>query len=43
MPQTVNVVTRQKIEDFGFITTSDILNNTPIQSYNSYAYNRYAA
>ncbi|WP_277603702.1 hypothetical protein [Acinetobacter sp. ANC 4805] len=42
MPQTINVVTRQKIEDFGFFTTRNISNNTPIQSYNSYAYNAYA-
>lgn len=28
-PQTINVVTRQQIEDFGLTSTRDILNNTP--------------
>jgi len=42
-PQTINVVTRQKIKDFGFTTIRDILNNTPIQSYSLYTYNAYAA
>ena len=33
MPQTIKVVTRQKIEDFGSTTTRNILNNTPVQPY----------
>ncbi|WP_284090811.1 TonB-dependent siderophore receptor [Acinetobacter pittii] len=28
-PQTINVVTRQQIEDFGFNSTRDVLKNTP--------------
>lgn len=28
-PQTINVVTRQQIEDFGLTSTRDVLNNTP--------------
>ncbi|WP_198078586.1 TonB-dependent siderophore receptor [Acinetobacter calcoaceticus] len=28
-PQTINVVTRQQIEDFGFTSTRDVLKNTP--------------
>lgn len=28
-PQTINVVTRQQIEDFGLTSTRDILSNTP--------------
>ncbi|ENX36250.1 hypothetical protein F889_00412 [Acinetobacter colistiniresistens] len=28
-PQTINVVTRQQIEDFGLTSSRDILNNTP--------------
>lgn len=28
-PQTINVITRQQIEDFGLTSTRDILNNTP--------------
>ncbi|MFI7939743.1 TonB-dependent receptor plug domain-containing protein, partial [Acinetobacter baumannii] len=28
-PQTINVVTRQQIEDFGLTSTRDVLRNTP--------------
>ncbi|WP_265596782.1 hypothetical protein [Acinetobacter tjernbergiae] len=43
MPQTINVVIRQKIEDFGFTTTRNTLNNTPVQPYSLYTYNAYVA
>lgn len=35
IPQTVNVVTRQQIDDFGLTSSRDILNNTPGVTVNS--------
>ncbi|EOR09184.1 iron complex outermembrane recepter protein [Acinetobacter genomosp. 15BJ] len=34
-PQTINVVTRQQIEDFGLTSSRDVLNNTPGVTVNS--------
>lgn len=35
IPQTINVVTRQQIEDFGLTSSRDVLNNTPGVTVNS--------
>ena len=35
IPQTINVVTRQQIDDFGLTSSRDILNNTPGVTVNS--------